>query len=620
MPSRSESNLTRINQGYPLFELGYLWHPRYSHRLVFLRTKVMKPFFATFVLSLPLALWGQKAANTSSSPDTAAKVQLEEGIPVTNQVVIDKCSGCHTRDAKGNMARISWERSTPEGWEEAIKRMVRLRGVTLTPEEARTIVKYLSTDHGLAPEEAASVMYYAEKRLDDETNIPNDKVKGACAICHAFARPLSWRRSAEDWKYLANLHVALYPQADEAFRYGLRAGEEGGEGGPPSTDKTIPVDAAMAFLDKAAPLQTPEWAAWRARMRAPKLAGRWLVSADVPGKGKYYGEMVVEPSGKTDDEFTTRVTLKSVKDGSTITREGHSLVYTGYAWRGHSKGTTAPGTSPDDLARDMREVMSVTPDQSGAQGRWFWGQYQEFGMDVKLQRASSDIALVGVDKLSLKTGSKDVQVKILGDNLPDQIATAELDFGSGVTVNRIVSHNQSEVVAEVSVAPDALSGKRDIAFRRAVLPKAIAVYDKVDYIRVTPESALARLGSDHHPRGFQQFEAIGYQRGEDGKLHTADDVELGPVEVSWSMEEFIASYGDDDKNFVGTLSPTGLFTPGSDGPNPKRQFSRNNYGDVWIVATAKSEKSKDGKPLIGKSYLVVSVPVYMQWDQPEVGQ
>jgi quinohemoprotein amine dehydrogenase len=578
---------------------------------------LMKPL-AAMMLLLPLAAYGQ-AKSAPSTPDNSdtAKVQLEEGIPVTNQLVIDKCSGCHTKDAKSNLLRISWERTTPEGWEEAIKRMVRLRGVSLTPEEARSIVKYLSANHGLAPEEALPVLYYAEKRMVDETIIPNDKVRGACVTCHPFARPLSWRRSAPDWKLLANLHIALYPQADEAFRFGLRAGEEG-EGGAP--DKTVPLDAALSYLDKAAPLQTPEWAAWRARMRAPKLEGRWLVSAEIPGKGKYFGEMVVEPSGSTDDEFTTRVTLKSAKDGSVISRSGHSLVYTGYAWRGHSKGTSNPGPAPDDLSRDMREVMSVAPDQLSAQGRWFWGQYEEFGMDVKLQRATSEATLIGIDRLAVKAGSKDNRVRIIGDNLPDKVAASDLDFGSGITVDKIVSHSPGEMVVEVSVASDALSGKRDIAFRRSVLPRALAVYDRVDYIRVIPDSALARLGSGHHPKGFQQFQAIGYQRGEDDKLHTADDVELGPVDVEWSVEEFYTSYGDDDKKYVGTLSPTGLFTPASDGPNPARQFSRNNYGDVWVVATARSDKGKDGRPLVGKSYLVVTVPTYMQWDQPEVGQ
>ena len=145
---------------------------------------------------------------------------------------------------------------------------------------------------------------------------------------------------------LANLHVALYPQADEAFRLGIHAGGFGEHDKP---GDVLPVDEALAYLSKTAPLHTPEWAAWRARMRAPKLAGRWLVSANILGHGKYYGELEVEP-GAAEDEFTTRVKLVSVKDGSTLVRTGHSLVYAGYSWRGRSKGTAAMETSRADPA------------------------------------------------------------------------------------------------------------------------------------------------------------------------------------------------------------------------------------------------------------------------------
>src|ERR1700721_2378237 len=75
----------------------------------------------------------------------------EEGIPVTDPLVIAKCGTCHARDQQGNMQRISWERTTPEGWQDALKRMILVNGVSLTPSEARSIVRYLSTDHGLAP-------------------------------------------------------------------------------------------------------------------------------------------------------------------------------------------------------------------------------------------------------------------------------------------------------------------------------------------------------------------------------------------------------------------------------------------------------------------------------------
>ncbi|HUA82392.1 MAG TPA: quinohemoprotein amine dehydrogenase subunit alpha [Bryobacteraceae bacterium] len=554
----------------------------------------------------------QRGAGRGNAPPPE---KPEPGIPVTDSVTIARCSGCHHRDDQGNLARISWERTTPEGWEEAIKRMVRLNGLSITPDDARHIVKYLATDHGLAPEEAKPVMYIAEHRIQDETNIPNDTVRGACVTCHAFGRPMSWRRSKDDWRLLANLHIALYPQADAHFR---RFAGRGGRGGG-SAQQGDPLDTALNYLAEKAPLHTPEWAAWRARMRAPKLAGRWLVSAHIPGRGEYFGEMVIEP-GAAEDEFATRVTLKSAKDGTIITRSGHSLVYAGYSWRGRSSVAGAHPNAPDDPDHQVRETMWFAPDQLSAEGRWFWGEYQEFGYDVKMQRASSEPTLVGVDRPSLKTGSEGARIRVFADNLPSQIAAADLDFGAGVKLRRIVSHNASEIVAEVDVDANAVSGKRDVVFKRSVLENAIAVYDRVDYIKVVPDTSIARLGSDVHPKGYEQFEALAYQRGADNKNGTADDVELGPVDVTWSVEEFITSYGDDDKDFVGKLNQAGLFTPASDGPDPLRKFSRNNYGEVWVVATAKNEKDKDGKPLIGRSYLVVSVPTYIMWDQPEVSQ
>ncbi len=87
------------------------------------------------------ALWTAALAQTQPNvPAQSTPEKQEEGIPVTDPLVISKCGTCHTRDDKGNLTRISWERATPEGWEEAIKRMMRLNGLTLTPAEARSIV------------------------------------------------------------------------------------------------------------------------------------------------------------------------------------------------------------------------------------------------------------------------------------------------------------------------------------------------------------------------------------------------------------------------------------------------------------------------------------------------
>ena len=570
---------------------------------------------------------GRGAAGAAAAP--------EEGIPVTDALTISKCASCHAKDDKSNLSRISWIRTTPEGWEEAIKRMVRLNGLTLEPADARAIVKYLSNSHGLAPEEAKPVMYMAEHRIQDEV-IPNESVRATCNNCHALGRAFQWHRTRAEWSLLADMHSALYQQAEAAFRRnGARGGgaaapaPAGGRGNGAATAaaaaaaEPISLDTTLDFLGKSYGLHTPEWSSWRARMRAPRLAGKWLVSARMQGRGKFVGEMTIA-QGASPDEFTTTVKLQPVNGGPTLTRTGAGLVYTGYSWRGRSHGgATVNAATPDDLNREMRETLWISPDQNWAQGRWFWGEYQEFGLDVKLIKTTADPAIAAVDRFSLKTGSQGQRVHIFGANLPAQPAPGDLDFGAGVTVKSIASHTPSDIVAVVDVAADATPGKRDLVIGASTLDGALAVYDKVDYIKVTPEASLARLGGDEHsphPRGYAQFEAVGYQRGEDGKLHTDDDVELGPVDVTWSMEEFYSVFGDDDKEFVGALNNAGLFTPNTDGPNPQRKFSRNNYGDVWVVGTAKSEKDKDGKPLVGRSYLVVTVPTYIRWDQPEVSQ
>src|SRR5215467_5772326 len=68
-----------------------------------------------------------------------------------------------------------------------------------------------------APEEGKSVMYMAEHRIQDEA-VPNESVRATCMYCHAVGRALQWRRTRVEWSLLADLHSALYQQADAAFR------------------------------------------------------------------------------------------------------------------------------------------------------------------------------------------------------------------------------------------------------------------------------------------------------------------------------------------------------------------------------------------------------------------
>jgi quinohemoprotein amine dehydrogenase len=491
-------------------------------------------------------------------------------IPVTDPTVLAKCGSCHKTSQAGIMARVSFARSTPEGWQNVLKQMVLRHDLNVTAEEARSIVRYLSTAQGLAPEEAKPLMYGVERRIHDEQRMGYNLVR-ECGRCHSLAQTLSWRRPASDWQEVANTHAAQY--------------------------KIRPNVEILADLAKRTPLESPEWKAWSAVPRTPQVAGRWLIQANLPGRGLYVGELAVTPSGNPD-EFNTRAILKSVRDGSIMQRTGRAAIYTGYAWRGRSKGSTA-ATSPDDPATEVREVLWISPDQTKAEGRWYWGQYQEFGFDVQLARPTIQPTLLTVSPTAVRTGSASTRVRLLGDNLPTTLKPADLNFGPGIALKQIVSQTANETVVEVEVAADAALGKHQVTLASATAP--LIVFDHIDYLKITPESALAAYGDTLRQRGYEQFEAVGVYRGPDGREHTPDDLDLNPVDVDWSMELFYTA----DKagiDTLGSLNARGLFTPAA-------KSAENNY-DLWVIGTAKTEKEQGGEPMVGKAYLVLTVPMY----------
>jgi quinohemoprotein amine dehydrogenase len=556
--------------------------------------------------SLSIPALSQKAA---SSPEVKVTTPVDSpdaaGFPVKDSLTLSKCGTCHAPDAKGNMTRISYIRTTPEGWEEAIKRMVRLNGLQLSPEEARSILRYLSDQHGLAPEENAKIAYFTEHRIIDE-KIPSPEVAHACAACHALAKPLSWHRTPADWQYLENMHVAFFPSVRFTAFDHPREREPGA--GPPKGP--TPAEQALEYIVKSSPLHTTEWAAWQASMQTPRIAGRWLIAGNEPGKGPFFGEMTIEPSA-SGDSFTTKTKVTCGDGASVLASSGKALVYTGYNWRGRSTVEKA-GTGPE-APQTVREVMALSKDQNEFTGRWFWGEYSEFGLDVTMRRATSAPMLIGVDKPSLKAGATDATMRIYGDALPGNLTVSDVDLGPGVKVTKIIDQQPGMVTVSANVSSDASPGMRIVTVKSATLPAAYAVYDHIDFLKVTPTTSIAHLGGSPHPKGYVQFETVAFSNGPDGKPNTDDDIDLGPVPATYKMEEFVASYGDDDTEFVGAVDEkTGLFTPASDGPDPKRKSMRNNYGDVWITATYKELK--------GRSYLVVAVPQYISWDQPEVAQ
>jgi quinohemoprotein amine dehydrogenase len=559
---------------------------------------------SAFTLIAAALAFSQESVPLDSSAGLDPTKETEPGIPVTDKLTIAKCSGCHQRDAYGNLTRISWIRTTPEGWEEAIKRMVELNGLKLEREEALQIVRYLSHDHGLAPEETQPVRWYLEMTLPQTEAIPNETIRHTCAGCHAFARPETWRRSSAEWHLLKNMHVGYFPLS-EFINFTQ----------PPARNRVVdpnapkpkePAEQALEYLTKNFDLYSASWSNWRAQMTDPDLSGRWLITATLPGKGKFFGEMSI--TKLASGEFKTDTSLTSAKDGSKWQLPGQAIVYTGYEWRGSGKS---------ESAGPVRQVMTVSRDQSTLEGRWFWGAYQEFGFTVRAKRAGRDMSVLGTDVASLRAGSKAVPVKIFGEHFPADLKPADINLGAGITVAKVVSVTPSALNVLADAEPKVIAGMRSVAVRGHVAPDAFSAYEKIDYIKVGAETALAHTGGTVAKKGYVQYEADAYSNGLDGIPNTSDDVNLGPVPVKWSIEEFISHQNDTDKEFVGYIDSNGLFTPSGDGPNPQRRFSADNVGDVWVVAELPNEK-KDEPPLQAKSYLVVAVPDFLRFDSPEV--
>jgi quinohemoprotein amine dehydrogenase len=594
----------------------------------------------TSFLTGVLMLAGAGLAHAQAPPAVA-------GIPIDHQLTINKCAGCHQRDANGMMRRLSYIRTTPEVWEQAIKRMVRLNGLAIKPEEAREILRYLSNNNGLAPEEAKPVFWEAEHRLfrDQTDKIPSDALQHTCNYCHTIGRVLTQRRTKDDYEKLINMHLGLFPGSENTLRPRRPSGPpaeapvalSAPTGGNPTAlpaaapsspraDGKDPADIAIEYLSTAQPLFTPEWRAWKAVMRPPKLEGKWMLTGYQQGKGRVFGTLTIEP-GAVPEEFTTKVDLEYPLTGTTVSRTGKGIVYTGYSWRGRSTAASlapaaSPSPDPSGNPAEWREALFVSRDGNTMDGRWFWGGYEEFGIDAHLMRVGTEPMVSGASVLSLQSPST-VELRVFGANFAQDLKPADFDFGTGVTVTRIV--RRTPTVASLVLQVDAAlpSAIRDISLKRATAERAIAVYDKVAYIRALPDASMARLGGVVAAKQYAQFEAIAYSAGPDNKPQTADDIPLGPVSARWSLAEFVSTPVDDDVKFVGAISEGGLFTPNLEGPNPERKaqpnnFPTNNWGDVWVEATYQPPGA--ATPMKARSYLVVTIPMYMRYDQPEVSR
>ena len=196
---------------------------------------ILKPLLALLLACAPTAcLFG---ADIAPNPEKEKEKQkeIDSGIPIASEVVRNTCSPCHKVDEKMRMSRISYRRTTPEGWEQTIKRMIDLNGLQVQPDQARAVLKYLATNLGLAPEESKPAAWEVEKRLDDFKYTADKDTETTCTKCHSFGRVMLQRRTKTDWEYLVAMHRGYYPLSDfQAFRRLAPAQTQPGPDGRPA--------------------------------------------------------------------------------------------------------------------------------------------------------------------------------------------------------------------------------------------------------------------------------------------------------------------------------------------------------------------------------------------------
>ena len=555
---------------------------------------------------MALALTATPSAQAPATPAAAppATAKPEVGIPVTDATVVKACSGCHKPDEKQQLSRISFRRNTPEGWERTITRMLALNGLKIDAPTARAVVKSLSNSHGLAPEEARPSLYEVERRLGDES-FKNAALNGTCDACHALGRVISQRRTQQDWQLLIAMHRGWYPIIDrQTFRrMGPAPRDRDAEGRLP--DLRHPSEKAADFLADTFPLQTKDWAEWSASMRPARIDGTWALSGWETSKGPIFGRVVLTPVAGSTDEFTTQTTYTYARSGEQVARAGRVTIYTGFQWRGRS---TVGGAE----ASALREVMFVERDWTKIEGRWFAGGYDELGLDVRLDRVGKDLTVVGLDHTALRAGGTGQTLKMYVANPPASLAPRDLDLGAGISATAATVAGDV-ITVTVDVAATAAVGPRTLVVAGRPTPGAITVYDTVDAIRVTPSWNMSRVGGVVFPKMLARFDAWAFNNGPDKKPGTADDLKLDAVAATWSVEEYKATFDDEDTKFVGGIdAATGVFTPNIDGPNPQRKGERNNMGDVWAVASYTPPGA--AAPLKGRSHLLVTAPLYMKFD------
>jgi quinohemoprotein amine dehydrogenase len=527
------------------------------------------------------AAWPLAAALLIGGSGSAAAAPDSQG----QSLVRTYCSGCHHENA-GQFERISNLRKTPEGWLMTVFRMRQVHGLVLEEGVRDAIVRHLADTQGLAPSESAAGRFALEQRPNMKDLELGPEIDVMCGRCHSLARVSLQRRDEEEWRKLAHMHLGQWPSLEYQGSGRDRQWFQIATG-------SMPAQLAALY-----PYSSSAWTEWQ-KHRSADLSGTWVVVGHVPGGKDFSGTARIERDAAADYKATYQLT--SV-DGIASQGESKAVVYTGYEWRGSAQVGD----------RSLREVYAVSEDGNRIQGRWFDADHAEDGGDWVAVRDDGQPRILAVLPRALRAGTA-AEVTIVGIGL--QPKSGSVSFGDG-TVASNVQRDAHAIRARVMVVADAQPGLRAVsvdgvrsgaALAGGAAGDTLAIYRQIDQIDVLPKFGIARVGGGRIAPVTAQFEAVASTRLPGGEL-----LSIGPVMADWSSAPFDAeAKRTEDEKFTGHFDQRGRFLPGGAGPNPAREFSGDNVGNLTVVARA-----HDGERAVeGQGHLIVTV---QRWNTPPI--
>ncbi|MFW0712941.1 quinohemoprotein amine dehydrogenase subunit alpha [Aliarcobacter butzleri] len=499
------------------------------------------------------------------------------------EVIESKCIACHTGDLKNGLSRISDQRKTPEGWYMTVKRMQREHGLSITRDEETNVIKYLADYQGLTPDEIKPYSYVLDKTPNIQEESKDELLTEMCVRCHSEARIGLQRRTANEWNSLVNYHVAQFP----SFEVQAQARDRDWFG--VAQNEVVPYLAENFGKDKE------KFDKYIKSVKNYELPKKWITYGHTPILGDFTATLTLIKS--TDESYAMLMDYKYAS-GEEYKGRGIAVVYGGSEIR----------ASFEVNGVKYRQTLHLNPKTNSFEGRMFEALHPENGSTlVGKAKDSKETALVAVYPKAVKAGEKST-ISIVGTNL-----VGDIKLPSSLKVLKTIKHTNNEIILEVVASKISKTIDGNISIGTKTFKNSLVVYDKVDYLKVTPDYAISRIGGEEGKdkilKEYATFEAIGYSFGKDGKKGTADDIELGVLPATWSLEAYDEQAQEDkDLEYVGQIDVnTGKFTPSIAGPNEERKLMTNNAGNISVVATY-----KDGqKELSEKSHMIVTVPKFV---------